>query len=79
MKASGPLWVVDYDIPAEPKARRMAFYRGLWGILKEFEIVTGKRSTQSVWIVDNEVIARRIHEHALNYGRSHLYNGDRVD
>ena len=75
----GEVWVVDYDIPVEPRARRMAFYRGLWEILREFNIVTGKRSTQSVWIIDNEKIARRIHQHALGFGRSHLYNGTRID
>jgi hypothetical protein len=74
MKASGPLWVVDYDIPVEPRAKRMAFYRGLWKILQDHKIVTKGRSTQSVWIIDDEAIAREIHEHALQYGRAHIYN-----
>jgi hypothetical protein len=74
MKASGPLWVVDYDIPVDPKAKRMAFYRGLWKILEEHEIVTGRRSTQSVWIIDDEKIARHIYEHAVKYGHANLYN-----
>jgi alkyl hydroperoxide reductase subunit AhpC len=56
----------------------MAFYRGLWGILREHNIVTGGRSTQSVWIIDEEKIARQIHEHALKYGRSHIYNATPV-
>jgi hypothetical protein len=74
VRGGGPLWVVDYDIPVEPRAKRMAFYRGLWAILKENSIMSSGRSTQSVWIIDDEKIARRIHDHALRYGDSHLYN-----
>lgn len=79
MRGNGPLWVVDYDIPVEPRAKRMAFYRGLWAILEENSIVSSGRSTQSVWIIDDEKIARRIHDHALRYGYSHLYNARPVD
>ena len=50
--------MVDYDIPVDPKSRRMAFYRGLWRILEENEIVSSGRSTQSVWIFDDEKIAQ---------------------
>jgi hypothetical protein len=64
LRVGGPLWVVDYDIPVESKARRMAFYRGLWKILEENRIVRSGKSTQSVWIIDDEKIARQIHEHA---------------
>ena len=46
----------------------MAFYRGLWKILEKHKIVTRRRSTQSVWIIDDEPIAREIHEHAIRYG-----------
>ncbi len=69
---------MDYDIPVESKARRMAFYRGLWKILEENRIVRSGKSTQSVWIIDDERIARQIHEHAIQYGRSHLYNATPV-
>jgi len=78
MSEKGPIWVVDYDIPVEPKAKRMAFYRGLWAILKKHEIVTSK-STQSVWIIDDEEIAREIHGHANSYGVSHIYNAAPAD
>jgi hypothetical protein len=40
MRPSGPPWVLDYDIPVDPKAKGMAFYRGLWRILGENEIVS---------------------------------------
>jgi len=78
LRVGGPLWVVDYDIPVESKARRMAFYRGLWKILEENRIVRSGKSTQSVWIIDDEKIARQIHDHAVRYGRSHLYNATPV-
>jgi hypothetical protein len=79
MPANGPLWVVDYDIPVEPRAKRMAFYRGLWAILDENNISRSGRSTQSVWIIDSEKIARRIRDHAIRYGRCHLYNATPAD
>jgi hypothetical protein len=79
MKAHGPLWVVDYDIPVEPKAKRMSFYRGLWAILEDNKIIRSGRSTQSVWIIDDEKIARRIHDLALRFGHSHLYNATPLD
>lgn len=75
---TGPVWVVDYDIPVEPKSKRMAFYRGLWRIMREHGITKSGRSTQSVWIIDDEQIARQIHDHASGYGRSNLYNGTPV-
>ena len=71
-------WVVDYDIPVEPHAKRRAFYRALHRILREHEI-TADRSTQSVWIMDDQKIAEEIHSLALNYGRSHFYSATRVD
>ena len=52
------LWVVDYDIPVDGVAKRRAFYRALHEILRSHDIVAG-RSTQSVWILDSEEIARR--------------------
>jgi len=67
------LWVVDYDVPREPKAKRMAFYRALWRILKEHKIIAKARSTMSVWILDNEEIAAEIHDLASKFGKSHLY------
>lgn len=72
------MWVCDYDVPREPKAKRMAFYRALWKILKEHKIVTRSRSTMSVWILDSEEIAREIHNLACKYGKSHLYNATPV-
>jgi hypothetical protein len=71
-------WVVDYDIPVEPHAKRRAFYRALHRILRKYE-VTADRSTQSVWIMDNREIAEEIHVLAVNYGRSHIYTATRVD
>jgi hypothetical protein len=67
------LWVVDYDIPVEGVAKRRAFYRALHEILESRKIKTGKRSTQSVWIIDDEEIAREIHNLASSYGTSNLY------
>jgi len=71
-------WVVDYDIPVEPHARRRAFYRALHKTLRKYEIVAD-RSTQSVWIMDSRPIAEEIHALALSYGRSHLYTATRLD
>ena len=71
-------WVVDYDIPLEPHAKRRAFYRALHKILRKHEI-TADRSTQSVWILDNEHIAEEIHHLAANYGHSHLYTATIVE
>lgn len=70
----GSLWVVDYDIPVDDSAKRRAFYRALHDILESRKIVTGKRSTQSVWIIDDEEIAREIHTLASSYGTSNLYS-----
>ena len=71
-------WVVDYDIPIRPHARRRSFYRALHRILVKHDIVAD-RSTQSVWVMDNEGIAKEIHALALGFGRSHLYSALRVD
>jgi hypothetical protein len=70
-------WVVDYDIPLEPHARRRAFYRALHKILQAHDIVAD-RSTQSVWITDSEEIAKEIQVLASGYGKSHLYSAARV-
>ncbi len=76
---SGSLWVVDYDIPTEPKAKRMAFYRALWALLEEHKIVrTTSKSTMSVWILDSQEIATQIHELAARFGVSHLYQASEV-
>jgi hypothetical protein len=76
---SGPIWVVDYDVPVKPAARRMAFYRALWKLLKLHGLERSGRSTQSVWIIDDEEIARDIHNLARSYGKSHLYNATPAD
>jgi len=71
-------WVVDYDIPVKPHAKRRAFYRSLHRIMQKHDI-TADRSTQSVWIVDSKEIAKEIHALAQSHGRSHLYTATRVD
>ena len=70
-------YVVDYDIPVEPHAKRRAFYRALQRLLQERELVAD-RSTQSVWIVDRREIAEQIHNLAQRYGRSNLYEARMV-
>jgi hypothetical protein len=75
---SGGLWVVDYDIPVDSVAKRRAFYRALHEILRTHEIVAD-RSTQSVWILDDEDIAKKIHRLACTYGQSHFYSASRID
>ena len=74
----GLLWVVDYDIPVESVAKRRAFYRALHEILEPHDIVAD-RSTQSVWILDNEEIANEIHSLSCRFGKSHLYSASRLD
>lgn len=54
-------WVVDYDIPIDPHAKRRAFYRPLHRVLASHDI-EADRSTQSVWIIDSENIAKEIHD-----------------
>jgi hypothetical protein len=70
-------WIVDYDIPLKPHAKRRAFYRALHKILRAHDIVAD-RSTQSVWITDSEEIAKEIQALASGYGKSHLYSAARV-
>jgi len=70
-------WVVDYDIPVKPHAKRRAFYRALHKVLTSHEI-EADRSTQSVWIIDSQEIAEEIHGIADRYGRSNLYSASRI-
>jgi len=74
----GELFVVDYDIPLEPHAKRRAFYRALRRILRKHEI-QADRSTQSVWILNNQQLAEQIHYLAQSYGQSHLYVTTKTD
>ena len=71
-------YVVDYDIPVDPQAKRRAFYRALHKTLRAYEI-EADRSTQSVWIIDNKKIAEAIHSLAASYGTSHLYQATQVN
>jgi hypothetical protein len=71
-------FVVDYDIPAEPASRHMQFYRRLWKLLGAANIEIRKRSTQSVWILDDMGIAKQIHDLASVYGVSHWYRAERI-
>lgn len=75
---AGLLWVVDYDIPVDSVSERRAFYRALHEVLRSHDIVAD-RSTQSVWILDNEAIANEIHVLACKFGKSHLYSASRLD
>jgi len=74
---SSELYVVDYDIPLRPAARRRAFYRRLHGILSKHGILAD-RSTASVWILDRREVAEEIHNLAASFGVSNLYNASRV-
>jgi hypothetical protein len=71
-------WVVDYDIPVESHAKRRAFYRALHRTLESHDI-EADRSTQSVWIIDSQEIAKEIHELACRYGKSNLYSAVKID
>jgi len=55
----------------------MRFYMRLWKILAEHNIET-KRSTQSVWISQDKEEVESIHALALQYGRSNLYEANRL-
>jgi hypothetical protein len=70
-------WICDYDVPEKPHALRMRFYRRLWKILAEHHIETN-RSTQSVWISQDKEVVESIHNLALQYGRSNLYEANRL-
>jgi hypothetical protein len=70
-------WICDYDVPEKPHALRMRFYRRLWKILAEHRIETN-RSTQSVWISQERDVVESIHNLALQYGRSNLYEANRL-
>src|SRR3990172_11559631 len=65
-------WVVDYDVPLEPHARRRAFYRALHRVLAKYD-VEASRSTMSVWILDSKELAEEIHRLACEYGTSNFY------
>jgi len=66
------LWVVDYDIPEYPKAKRRAFYRARTQLFKDHKI-WAHRSTDSVLICDNKTLARALYNLAVRYGEAHLY------
>jgi len=68
-------YLVDYDIPVEPHAKRRAFYRALQRLLREHELVAD-RSTQSVWILDRREIAEQIHNLAQRYSQQPLRGYD---
>jgi len=71
-------YVVNYDIPLRPQARRRAFYRRLHEILRKHKI-TSDRSTASVWILDRREVAEEIHNLAASFGVSNLYTAFRTD
>jgi hypothetical protein len=66
------LWVVDYDIPEYPKAKRRAFYRARTQLFKDHKICV-HRSTDSVLICDHKTLAMALYNLAVRYGEAHLY------
>lgn len=69
---SRSVWIVDWDIPQKPASARVAFYRALKKLRKDFGIAN-HMSSQSVMIVHSQAAAEAVHNLALRYGCSNIY------
>lgn len=65
-------YIVDYDLPLEPAAKRVQFYRRLKKLIEEKK-KSVKRSTDSVVITTDEGLARQIYNLAEQYGEANMY------
>ena len=72
------LYIVDYDVPREPKSKRRAFYRHLAKIRKQMGLF-GKMSTMSVLITIDRHLAEKVYYLASKYGRANIYVGRKLD
>ena len=71
------VFIVDYDIPLEPAWRRVYFYKKLKKLRASHDL-TGKLSTQSVLIVQDEKLARDVHRLAADFGKSNIYRAEPI-
>lgn len=77
MTSEGRLWVVDWDLPAEPPGIRRSFYRAVRRYLQENRGLADY-STQSVLITGDEAFARFVFAEASKRGRCNLYRAEAV-
>jgi len=74
---SKTVYIVDYDIPTNPAWRRVYFYKKLRKLRTSHDL-TGKLSTQSVLIVQDEELAKAVHALAMEYGKSNIYKAETI-
>ena len=68
------VYIVDWDLRMDPAWRRVYFYKKLRKLRAKFGL-HGHMSTKSVLIVKDEKLAWAIHNLALEFGRSNIYEG----
>lgn len=72
------LYIVDYDIPAEPVRRRVQFYRDLKQILEKCGMPP-EYSTRSVFRTPRIMLAEALFILVLAHGGSgHVYCGEEI-
>jgi hypothetical protein len=72
------LYIVDYDIPAEPVRRRVQFHRDLNQILEKCG-TPPEYSTRSVFRTPHMMLAEALFILVLAYGGSgHVYCGEEI-
>jgi hypothetical protein len=72
------LYIVDYDIPAEPVRRRVRFYRDLDKILDKCGMLP-EYSTRSVFRTPHMMLAEALFVLVLAHGGSgHVYCGEEI-
>jgi len=74
----GMVWIVDWDIPSTSAALRVRFYRALKKLKKAYDIET-EMSTKSVFVTDNEELARDIFGLSKGFGVAHLYEARQIE
>jgi hypothetical protein len=78
LKRRQNLFIIDFDVPREPKSKRMAFYRQLTKIRKQMGLF-GKMSTMSVLVTVDRHLAEKVYYLASQYGQANIYVGRKLD
>ena len=65
-------YIIDYDIPLEPSAKRIMFYRRLKKLTERHKGDIEK-STDSVVITSNKALAGSIYNLAEAFGEANIY------
>ena len=72
------LYLVDWDVPVQPKSKRRAFYRHLKELMKKMGLF-GEMSTESVLITVDRRLAEKVYFLASQYGQANFYVGWKLD